>query len=297
MKFMLIVNPFSGKKQGLKILEKIQPYFLRSDIEIEVIKTGYSGHAEIIAKEFDITKYNGLVIIGGDGTFHEVINGILNRGDQKKIPIGIIPAGSGNSFMQDLDLVDPVKAVQLIISNQTRLIDVMRLQMGDEIRYGINLIGWGMVTDVGLTAENIRWIGPIRYTLAALFQILFKRSKKAILEIQNKIINTKFMFIIGCNSIHVGKGMKMAPKAHIDDGLIDVVVVDDEISRMRLLSVLPKLYKGTHIFEPEVKYYQSDKFSILTEQIDIVNIDGEIIGNTPIKVDVIPQTIEIFATK
>lgn len=297
MKFMLIVNPFSGKKQGLKILEKIQPYFLRSDIEIEVIKTGYSRHAEIIAKEFDITKYNGLVIIGGDGTFHEVINGILNRGDQKKIPIGIIPAGSGNSFMQDLDLVDPVKAVQLIISNQTRLIDVMRLQMGDEIRYGINLIGWGMVTDVGLTAENIRWIGPIRYTLAALFQILFKRSKKAILEIQNKIINTKFMFIIGCNSIHVGKGMKMAPKAHIDDGLIDVVVVDDEISRMRLLSVLPKLYKGTHIFEPEVKYYQSDKFSILTEQIDIVNIDGEIIGNTPIKVDVIPQTIEIFATK
>jgi len=297
MKFMLIVNPFSGKKQGLKILEKIQPYFLRSDIEIEVIKTGYSRHAEIIAKEFDITKYNGLVIIGGDGTFHEVINGILNRGDQKKIPIGIIPAGSGNSFMQDLDLVDPVKAVQLIISNQTRLIDVMRLQMGDEIRYGINLIGWGMVTDVGLTAENIRWIGPIRYTLAALFQILFKRSKKAILEIQNKVINTKFMFIIGCNSIHVGKGMKMAPKAHIDDGLIDVVVVDDEISRMRLLSVLPKLYKGTHIFEPEVKYYQSDKFSILTEQIDIVNIDGEIIGNTPIKVDVIPQTIEIFATK
>ena len=297
MKFMLIVNPFSGKKQGLKILEKIQPYFLRSDIEIEVIKTGYSRHAEIIAKEFDITKYNGLVIIGGDGTFHEVINGILNRGDQKKIPIGIIPAGSGNSFMQDLDLVDPVKAVQLIISNQTRLIDVMRLQMGDEIRYGINLIGWGMVTDVGLTAENIRWIGPIRYTLAALFQILFKRSKKAILEIQNKVINTKFMFIIGCNSIHVGKGMKMAPKAHIDDGLIDVVVVDDEISRMRLLSVLPKLYKGTHIFEPEVKYFQSDKFSILTEQIDIVNIDGEIIGNTPIKVDVIPQTIEIFATK
>ena len=297
MKFMLIVNPFSGKKQGLKILEKIQPYFLRSDIEIEVIKTGYSGHAENIAKEFDITKYNGMVIIGGDGTFHEVVNGILNRGDQKKIPIGIIPAGSGNSFMQDLDLVDPVKAVQLIISNQTRLIDVMRLQMGDEIRYGINLIGWGMVTDVGLTAENIRWIGPIRYTLAALFQILFKRSKKAILEIQNKVINTKFMFIIGCNSIHVGKGMKMAPKAHIDDGLIDVVVVDDEISRMRLLSVLPKLYKGTHIFEPEVKYYQSNEFSIFTEKNNILNIDGEITGNTPIKVDVIPQTIEIFATK
>ena len=297
MKFMLIVNPFSGKKQGLKILEKIQPLFMSSGIEIDKIITCYSGHAENIAREFDITKYNGLLIVGGDGTFHEVINGLLNRIDQEKIPIGIIPAGSGNSFMQDLDLVDPVKAVQLIISNETRLIDVMRLQMGNEIRYGINLIGWGMVTDVGLTAENIRWIGPIRYTLAALFQILFKKSRKAILKIKDKIIDTKFMFIIGCNSIHVGKGMKMAPKAKIDDGLIDVVVVDDEISRLRLLSVLPKLYKGTHIFEPEVKYYQSNEFSIFTEQNNILNIDGEIIGNTPIKVEVIPQTIEIFATK
>ena len=109
-------------------------------------------------------------------------------------------------------------------------------------------------------------------------------------------IDTKFMFIIGCNSIHVGKGMKMAPKAKNDDGLIDVVVVDDEISRLRLLSVLPKLYKGTHIFEPEVKYYQSNEFSIFTEKNNILNIDGEIIGNTPIKVDVIPQIIEIFAT-
>ena len=230
MKFILIVNPFSGKKQGLKILEKIQPLFIESDIEIDIIKTDYSGHSENIAREFDITKYNGLLIIGGDGTFHEVINGLLNRSDQKKIPIGIIPAGSGNSFMHDLDLVDPVKAVNLIISNETRLIDVMRLQMGDEIRYGINLIGWGMVTDVGLTAENIRWIGPIRYTLAALFEILFKKSRKAIFKIQDKIIDTKFMFIIGCNSIHVGKGMKMAPKAKINDGLIDVVVVGHEIN-------------------------------------------------------------------
>ena len=89
----------------------------------------------------------------------------------------------------------------------------------------------------------------------------------------------------------------MAPKARIDDGLIDVVVVDDEISRFRLLRVLPKLYKGTHIFEPEVKYFQSDSFSIETNQNDVLNIDGEIIGNTPIKVEVIPKVIEIFATR
>jgi YegS/Rv2252/BmrU family lipid kinase len=297
MKFILIVNPFSGKKQGLKILEKITPLFRINNIELNIIYTNYSGHAETLARDIDIENYNGLLLIGGDGTFHEVINGLLTRADNKKVPIGIIPAGSGNSFMRDLDITDPVKAINVIISNETRLIDVMRLEMEEKIQYSINLIGWGMVTDVGLSAEKMRWIGPSRYTIAALFQILFKKSRTAKLEIQGIKLETKFMFVIGCNSIHVGKGMKMAPKAKIDDGLVDIIVVESGISRLRLLSVLPKLYKGTHIFEPEVKYFQSDTFSLIPDNKDVLNIDGQIIGNTPIKVQVIPQTIEIFAPR
>ena len=103
------------------------------------------------------------------------------------------------------------------------------------------------------------------------------------------------MFVIGCNSINVGKGMRMAPKAKLDDGLMDIIVVDSNISRIRLLSVLPKLFKGTHIGEPEVQYYQSSKFSLIPDNDDSLIIDGEMIGKTPIVAEIIPNSIEIFA--
>ena len=94
--------------------------------------------------------------------------------------------------------------------------------------------------------------------------------------------------------MNIGKGMKMAPKAKIDDGLIDVITVDGNIKRKRLLSVLPKLFTGEHIHEPEVNYYQTNKFSITSDNKDLLNIDGEIIGSTPFKVEIIPKAIKIF---
>ena len=89
--------------------------------------------------------------------------------------------------------------------------------------------------------------------------------------------------------------MRMAPKAKLDDGLMDIIVVDSNISRIRLLSVLPKLFKGTHIDEPEVQYYQSNKFSLIPDNYDSLIIDGEMIGKTPIVAEIIPGSIEIFA--
>ena len=107
-------------------------------------------------------------------------------------------------------------------------------------------------------------------------------------------IRDRFTFIVACNSINIGKGMKMAPKAKIDDGLIDVITVDGNVKRKRLLKVLPKLFTGDHIYEPEVNYYQTNKFSITSINKDLLNIDGEIIGSTPFKVEIIPKAIQIF---
>ena len=89
-------------------------------------------------------------------------------------------------------------------------------------------------------------------------------------------------------------GMKMAPDAKLDDGLIDLLVVDGDITRQRLFSVLPKLFDGTHINEPEVEYHQASSFSLIPQTDDILNIDGEMIGTTPINVDMLKQRIEIF---
>ena len=294
MKFILTVNPHGGTKQGPQLLKQVKPVFDSSGAELFIIETTFAGHARELANQLNLDDYDGFIGIGGDGTLHEITNGMLSRNDEIKIPIGIIPGGSGNSYMHDLGLTDHIQAAQSITRGKTRSVDVTEIEVNHIIKYAMNMIGWGLVTDVGNKAEHFRWLGPSRYTILSVVEVLRYKNRFATLIMDDKKIEDEFTFIIACNSMHVGKGMKMAPKAKLDDGLIDLVVVKAGATRTRLLRVLPKLFDGTHIDEPEVSYYQTNKFSLIPEKDDILNIDGEIMGSTPIKVTMIPNAIEIF---
>ena len=289
------MNPHGGEKMGIKLLNKIKPVFDTAGAKLFIIETTFAGHARELINQMDMSGYDGFIAIGGDGTLHEVVNGMLSRQDGKKIPIGMIPGGSGNSYMHDLGLTDPIKAAKAIIRGNTRSVDVARVNVNHVIKYAMNMVGWGLVTDVGNRAEHYRWLGTSRYTILSVIEVFRHKSRAATLIMDNKKIKDEFTFIIACNSIHVGKGMKMAPNAKLDDGLIDLVVVKAGVTRTRLLQVLPKLFKGTHINEPEVSYYQTSEFSLIPEKDEILNIDGEIMGSTPIKVKMISNTTEIFS--
>ena len=294
MKFILTVNPHGGTKKGPQILKKVKPIFEASGTDLFIIETTFAGHAKELANQLDLTEYDGFIGIGGDGTLHEIINGMLSRPDGKKIPIGIIPGGSGNSYMHDLKLTNPLKAAKAIIQGNTKFLDTAQVEVNHVIKYANNMIGWGLVTDVGNKAEHFRWMGTNRYTILSVMEVFRHKSRSAALIMDDKKIEDEFTFIIACNSMHVGKGMKMAPKARLDDGLIDLIVIRAGASRTRLLQVLPKLFDGSHINEPEVEYIQTSKFSLIPETDEILNIDGEIMGSTPIKVKMIPNAFEMF---
>ena len=295
MKFLLVVNPHSGKKQGNEILAMVKPIFDRAGIELTIIETVFPGHARELATRIELAEFDGLLTLGGDGTFHEIVNGIFNRRDGNIIPLGIIPGGSGNSFLRDFGLTDPIRAVEAIVNGHTRSVDVARIEMNQIVRYSINLIGWGLVTDVGKRAEVLRWLGPSRYTISSIIEIFGKKDRPGSLIVDNQTFSGNFTFVVACNSIHIGKGMKMAPNARLDDGLIDLVIVEGNITRRRLLSVLPKLFDGTHVNEPEVTYKQASSFSLIPETDDDLNIDGEMVGTTPISVTMLPNALDIFA--
>ena len=295
MNYIVTVNPHGGTKKGLDILNKIEPIFKNAGLNLFIIETTFAGHAQEIAKQIDFSNYDGFIGIGGDGTLNEIINGMLSRNDNQILPIGIIPAGSGNSYMHDLELTNPVTAAKAIIKNNTKNVDVIKLIFNNIVKYAINMIGWGLVTDIGIKAENYRWLGTNRYTFFSITEVLKNKTRAAKLIIDKNIIEDNFTFIIACNSIHVGKGMKMAPKAKLDDGLIDLIVVRGRITRLRLLQVLPKLFDGSHINETELEYYQAKNFSIITNEHESLNIDGEVMGKTPISVEVINNGITIYS--
>ncbi len=293
MKYSLIVNPHGGVKSGLKILEKVKPFFEEADADLNIIETEYAGHARDIASEVPLDGFTGLCAIGGDGTMHEIVNGMMTRKDGMRIPIGLITGGTGNSFMHDLDCLDPVEAVQRILTNRTRKIDLFKAEAAGNLYFGFNIVGWGMPTDINLLAEKMRWLGGQRYNIASILEVLKFKTRLARIEIDGRNIVADFGFVIGCNTMYTGKGMKMAPLARLDDGLLDLLIVR-KVGRIKLLRMFPKIFSGKHIADPIVEYRQVRKFSIYPEEQSTLNIDGEMLGSTPVKVEILAKAIEVL---
>ena len=270
------------------------PILKRNNFDLNIITSQYPGHEKVIANTVDLYDVSGICIIGGDGTINQVVNGMFLREDNIKLPLGIIPAGTGNSFMHDIGVLDPEEAVKNIIKEKIKFIDIAKIKMKKETVFSINIIGWGLVTDINISAEKFRWLGSQRYNLTTLLHVLTNKKRKAKLFINGEELNQKFSFIIACNTIHTGKGMKIAPKAKLDDGLLDLIVVP-ETQIFKLLTMFPKIFDGSHLGHEVLQYYQVKEFSLKPSINESLNLDGEVYGKTPIDVSVIKHGLSIYA--
>lgn len=188
-KYYLILNPFSGKKHGRKILSRILPALKEARCELVHHETVSPGGAESFIKQADFTGFTGVIIVGGDGTMHEVINGMLKRKDKQLLPLGLVPAGTGNAFLQDLKLLDPMAVVRRIISGNTRALDIIKISQGNHICYSFNVLGFGLAADITALACRLGWLGPLRYNIAAIIEILIHKNR--ISEITYDSVNFK----------------------------------------------------------------------------------------------------------
>ena len=293
-KFCILVNPVAGGGKTKKVFTKIQPLFETSFVQSVQHFSDQPGFITDFIINNNLSEFDGLCVLGGDGTIHEAVLGLMKSGQAKSIPLGVIPSGTGNAFVQDLGCLDPTKAATQIIDGKVSPIDVFRIVHNEEISYGFNIIGWGMASDVNIQAEQLRWIGAMRYSVSAIVNIMaFFKKRRLQMNLADDLIDGNCLFFVALNTIHTGKGMKMAPFAKLNDGLIDTVLVRD-VSKLRAVKIFMQLFSGNHIFDSSVEYRQIKTFSIQTKG-DFLNIDGENIGNTPIAVSVIPNGLKIFA--
>lgn len=290
MNILAIINPNSGTKNSIDIYNQCQQNIIDQGHRINTITTTHHMHAHDIIESIS-DDIDQIIIFGGDGTAHEVVNGLIKF--NKNIPIGIIPCGSGNSIIHDLDQLEWNVALDAILSINKRKIDVLEVKCGNKIIYAANIAGWGMVTDIGISAEKYRWLGTSRYTLMSIVEVFKYNTRKARLSVDGDIMDEHFLFIMASNTIHTGKGMKISPKAKIDDGFMDVVIVKSGPSRFKLLNLLPKIFDGTHIKENEVIYRKAKQIELITDE-EVLNIDGELKGNTPISIKVLPNRITLL---
>lgn len=290
----VIVNPRGGLRRGGDVLEKVRPVLMAADIDLTVLVTTHSGHAFRIAQDLDLQDCHGICLIGGDGTIHEVADGLLQRRDSISVPLGIIPAGTGNTVAQHLKCDEPMEAARRIAQGQTLPLDVIQVKLQDRTVHCIDMVGWGAISDININAERWRILGRQRYAVAALWQIVRARRRQATLLLDGVSHPDDFLFIIACNPKYTGAGMQLAPRAELHDGLMDVVVVRDA-SRWQMLNLFSKVFDGSHIHLKCVEYHQVRSFEIRTEGHDLMNLDGEMKGFSPIAAEVLPSALSVFA--
>jgi sphingosine kinase len=290
----MIVNPASGRRRGRQVLEQIRPRFKAAGSTLDVRICEAPGHAFRIASELDFSAYDGCCVIGGDGTVHEVVNGLLQRKEAVPFPLGLIPAGSGNTLHLHLGTHDPAEAVHKILAGNSCPLDVARVSTGGTMIYCVNIIGWGAVVDINRRAERWRFFGPTRYALATFSFICRPRRRFARLVLDDQVAEDEFLFAMGCNTAFTGNGMHLAPQADLHDGLLDVVVVR-EANRWQLLKLFKQVFDGSHLALQYVEYHQVERFAVEIDTQTPLNLDGELAGSAPFVAEILPSALRIFA--
>jgi sphingosine kinase len=293
-RYAIVVNPRGGMRRGISVLDRVKPILNASGAVLDVHVTQHRGHATEIARSLNLHDYDGLCVIGGDGTVHEVVNGLMQRGEPITVPLGLIPAGTGNTLHQHIQCDDPLQAARKILEGKTQPLDIARVTLNDRVVYCINIIGWGAVADINATAENLRFLGSVRYTLAALWHILRAKRHRIQIVHSDQVIDDEFLFVIACNTKYTGAGMKLAPRAELGDGKVDLIMVR-KATRWQMLTLFSRVFNGSHLSLGFIEYHQVRSFALHSQGNERLNLDGEMTGNAPFTVDVEEDVIRIFA--
>jgi diacylglycerol kinase (ATP) len=299
MKILVIYNPQAGGGRAKVLLPDISAYIEEKGLHAQIVTTEYSGHAVEIAAKAKLDDYDAIIASGGDGTLFEVLNGYYQNpiqiSKENKPPIGLIPNGTGNAFMKELKLsaTDWKKAIDIIAQNNPRMIDVGKFITEDKTYHFLNIVGMGFVTEIAEASIPLKWMGNTAYTVATLLKMIFLKSQKMTIEIDGKCLERDGIFVEVANSQYTGTTFFIAPEAEIDDGKLDIIILN-KISRLRLLKVFTSIFDGTHINYPEIEYIKAKSIKVIEEKPGKLLPDGEILGSTPVEIECLHKDIKFL---
>lgn len=306
MRTKVIVNPTAAKGR----MARRWPWY-RARLEavlgpLDVAFTGRAGDATRWASEAARSGVERFVVLGGDGSVNEVLNGMLSSGvDASSLTLSPMPAGTGNDSCRGIGVpLDPAQAIAALAIRRTRPLDVMRVELSGldgapVTRHGLILVSFGAPAAISRDASASRWmkrLGRIAYYLATPAVVLRYAQRATRIAIDDAPAEERALFggmIAGLPN--GGGGMKLVPPARPDDGLLDMVELG-RIGRVEaLLKLMPKLYDGGHMAHPSVSLRQGMR-SVRLESGDaetLVDVDGETIGRLPATVTVRPNAIRV----
>lgn len=299
MKTLLIVNPAAGHGRGKKCFERLAPSLRRKLPGVDIRFSEYPGHAFELGRRAGEEGFERLVCLGGDGTPFETISGLYGHGRPAKRPeIGLIPAGTGNSFLRDFGAATAEEALDNILSGRRRLVDLVEFEYQDQgravRRHSLNILGVGLIADIlQLTNERLKFLGAAGYSLAVLLRLA--RGMRNRIEIETDGVRRTFRdsALVVSNSKYTGGKMKIAPAADASDGRADLVLFN-EVNRREIIGIFGGVFSGRHAAHPKVEMLQASRITVESDPPLRLMADGELLGHTPLRLNVLPGELTLL---
>lgn len=296
MKLLVLLNPQAHSGHAGERQEELQNKLRQRGFEARIELTSKPGAARDRVAGLDAGRFDVVAAAGGDGTLFEVTNGLMARPPEDRESLAVLPMGTGNAFSRDLGLAtgDIDGAIELISKGASLPVDVAEMRTPTAHFHFINMLGLGLVTEAARTAERFKRLGRGSYTLGALSALIRLPLSRLEMELDGVTLPPKdVLFLQVANSCYTGTHFRMAPDARIDDGLLDVVVVD-ALSRRRALSLFPTIYQGQHVEAPEVTVHRAASISVARPAGLGCAVDGEFQGKTPLTIRCVPGAINLL---
>jgi YegS/Rv2252/BmrU family lipid kinase len=295
----IIVHDGAGRGGVGRRLTEVLGHLDTRGLEYEVLHTSYAGHATELARDALDRGSRFLVACGGDGTIHEVVNGMI-AGDKPVNPeavFGIVSAGTGSDFIKTFGLpAQPSYAAAHLDGPESFPIDIGKITFAEgsetRVRYFPNIAEVGFGAKVVQRAAKLpRWLGPTIYFFAFWLCLPRHKQVKATVDLVDRTYDGPVDNLIVANCQFFGGGMQIAPKAAPTDGLLDVQI--NHVGKKEAIALLPRIYKGQHIPHPLIEEAKRAKLSIQTEDPIPIEADGEVLGHTPATFEVIRDVIRL----
>jgi diacylglycerol kinase (ATP) len=297
---IVVVNPVSAGGSTARLWPRIRDCLSRFT-DFDVVFSQYPGHAVELGRSIRERGFSRMICVGGDGTLHEAVNGIMGAGEGNPMPhVGIIPTGTGSDFARSLGIpFNLEEACQRLKSPTTLASDLGVVSyMGverTEQRYFVNAAGFGYDAEVVSRRNgfNRYFRGTIPYLASLAATLLSYQNKSLTVTIDGVSEHRRVRSLVLAIGRYFGGGMRIAPNAEIDDGFFDVITLGD-VGRAELIRNVPGVYRGSHLSHPKVTAERAVQVEIESRERVMLQADGELLGVAPARLRVLPGALTVL---
>ncbi|GAA2753812.1 diacylglycerol/lipid kinase family protein [Amnibacterium kyonggiense] len=298
-RLVIAVNATAGSGRAARVGERAEAALRAAGHAVRRLEAGSPTVMEASIRAAIATgDVDGVVVVGGDGAIHHAVNAVVHTG----VPLGIVAAGSGNDVARCLDLPhdDPDAGLQRVIAAlagerpAARAVDAVRVSTG---RWFVGMLSAGFDAAVNERANGMQRLqGTPRYVVAVLLEVVRLHARRYRITIDRDTRRLAAVLVTVGNTASIGGGMRLAPDAKVDDGLLDVLVATP-LSRMKLLRLLPKVFTGRHVDDEHVSIERGRVVTIDVDDrgpVPVTYADGERFGPLPVTLEVVPGALLVL---